>query len=36
MGIVCATRIMDLLENKESTSNTGVLALKALKGTVKF
>jgi len=36
MGIVCATRIMDLLDNKESTSNTGVLALKALKGTVKF
>ena len=36
MGIVCATRIMDLLDNKETTSNTGVLASEALKGTVKF
>ena len=31
MGIVCATRIMDLLDNKETTSNTGVLASEALK-----
>ena len=36
MGIVCATRIMDLLDNKETTSNIGILALEALKGTVKF
>ena len=36
MGIVCATRIMDLLDNKETTSNVGVLASDGLKGTVKF
>ena len=36
MGIVCATRIMDLLDNKETTSNIGILALEALKGAVKF
>ena len=35
MGIICATRIIDLLDNKETTSNTGALELKALKGTVK-
>ena len=36
MGIVCATRIMDLLDNKETTSNAGILASEALKGTVNF
>jgi ATP-binding cassette subfamily B multidrug efflux pump len=36
MGIVCATRIMDLLDNKETTSNAGILASEVLKGTVNF
>jgi ATP-binding cassette subfamily B multidrug efflux pump len=36
MGIVCATRIMDLLDNKETTSNAGILASEVLKGMVNF
>ena len=36
MGIVCATRIMDLLDNKETTSNAGILASDVLKGMVNF
>ena len=36
MGIVCAKRIMDLLDNQEMVSNAGMLIPEALKGMVKF
>ena len=36
MGIVCAKRIMDLLDNKEVVSNAGILIPEALAGMVKF
>ncbi|MAJ51073.1 MAG: antibiotic ABC transporter ATP-binding protein [Flammeovirgaceae bacterium] len=36
MGIVCAKRIMDLLDNKETTSNIGVFTSDGFTGMVKF